>query len=385
MTTKEIRKNASAKLKERLGKAMLVSLTYTIITLLMNYIPMAGGIATIVIGPVLIFGLYKAIIMLIQGKQVKAFDFFTLGFDNFSKVWGLIWEVFKKTWVPLLLIIVGAIIMLAGVMAGAVWSIGTAGMSSSSIGDTASSVMSIVMLVAMLIGFGVMIGGSIWYFIKSLKYILVNFYLAKNPNLSAKEIMAMNEQDMQGNVGKMARIMIFYLLITMGIVVLGWIITFIVSFVVSSVVIAASASTSVIELIANFIGLLFGIAISVINAIVVTPRMVASYNELHEYITRNRTNNNFNGNNINSNYGLNYNNEMNNNYNVNYGNSMNNNYGSNYNNEMNNNYNVNYDNGMNNNYNVNYNNEMNNNYNVNYDNGMNNNYNSNYYDNGMNQ
>ena len=86
MTTKEIRKNASAKLKERLGKAMLVSLTYTIITLLMNYIPMAGGIATIVIGPVLIFGLYKAIIMLIQGKQVKAFDFFTLGFDNFSKV-----------------------------------------------------------------------------------------------------------------------------------------------------------------------------------------------------------------------------------------------------------------------------------------------------------
>ena len=342
MTTGEIRKNASMRLKGKMGKAISIALVYTIIVFIINYIPFVGSLATIAISPVLVFGVYKAIVMLLEGKQVKVFDFFTQGFDNFSKVWQLVWEVIKKTWIPLLLMLIGLLATIGGSVVAMVWTIGTSGITTSSISNTASGVVGIVTLICMLIGLGLIIGGAIWYCIKSLKYILVNFYLAKNPDLSAKEIMAMNEQDMQENVGKMAGLFFFYALISFGISFLGLIITYIVAYAISYAAIASSISLNLVELISSALGIIFGICINVVNAIVVMPRMVASYNELHEYITRNRTNNYYGGN-------LSFNNGMNNNYNANYNNGVNNNYNANYNNGMDNNYNVNYGNDMNNN------------------------------------
>ena len=109
MTTKEFRRIGNEKIKRNSKKIMVVAAIFSIINLLMNYIPLAGGLAMLVIGPVLTFGFYKAIVMLMEGKDVKTFDYFKLGFDNFSKVWQLIWEVLKKTWVPLLIIIIGKI------------------------------------------------------------------------------------------------------------------------------------------------------------------------------------------------------------------------------------------------------------------------------------
>lgn len=312
MTTKEFRRIGNEKIKRNSKKIMVVAAIFSIINLLMNYIPLAGGLAMLVIGPVLTFGFYKAIVLLMEGKDVKTFDYFKLGFDNFSKVWQLIWEVLKKTWVPLLIIIIGIFIIFGGVVASAVWSIGSMGLPSEGLSNTASDVFGIVTILAMLIGLLAIIGGSIWYFIKSLRYTLVNFYLIKNPDLSAKQIMEMNGKDIQGNVGNVAKIMFYYLLINMGITFAMSLLAGILAFIITYVGLSLSISEALLELITNLISYGISFIMTVLVGVFITPKMVASYNELHNYISNNNANNMTN----------NFNNYQNNNYqNINYSNN----------------------------------------------------------------
>lgn len=283
MTAKEIRIRAKRKLEGKFGKAFLIVFLYTLLVSLFNYIPLIGGMAMIVISPVLAFGIYKSIVLLINGEKVGVFDYFKFGFDNFAKVWQLIWEVLKKTWVPLALMLLGCALVLGSTLIGSLGVLITTSLDASQEGSILWLILSFLAIGASCI---LIIGGMIWYIIKCLPYTLVNFYLIKNQNLTAKEIMELNEKNIKNNVGKVARIMFLYAAIS-------FLISFVASFVLALLVIFPVAllcamielPETVIELITKLITSVIYALIGALTSAFITPKLISSYNELHEYIT----------------------------------------------------------------------------------------------------
>ena len=237
----------------------------------------------IVISPVLVFGVYKSIVLLINGEKVGVFDYFKLGFDNFAKVWQLIWEVLKKTWVPLLLTLIGFVLVFVSIFFGSLGMYFTAIMDA---GGGINTILGIVTFLFIGVSFILIFGGLIWYIIKCLPYTLVNFYLIKNPNLTAKEIIELNEKNIKNNVGKVARIMFLYgtisvLISFVSAFMLAFIVVFTINMLFSLLSIPETITDIVTQLISNFIGIIVG---ALTNGFIM-PKLIASYNELHEYIT----------------------------------------------------------------------------------------------------
>lgn len=283
MTAKEIRIIAKRKLEGKFGKAFLILFLYTLLISLANSVPLIGSMAMLVISPVLTFGIYKSIVLLINGEKVGVFDYFKFGFNNFVKVWQLIWEVLKKTWVPLALMLLGCGLVFGSIFIG---SLGTFIVASAGTSDAVGIIWVIITFLGIGVSFLVMIGGIIWYIIKCLPYTLVNFYLIKNPNLTAKEIMELNEKDIKNNVGKVARIMFLYMTLS---VLISFSVGFLFGFFGT---LSINLLLSLLGLSETIINLVTQIIISVVSGIIgaatngfIMPKMISSYNELHEYIT----------------------------------------------------------------------------------------------------
>ena len=133
---KEARQEAREALSGKWGKAIVISLIYTLITAGISFLSVFTfgllSIALIVIAPALSFGLAYSYYHLKNGEDVGYGDFLSIGFKNFGYSWKLTWNIIKKCWVYILIFVL-AIIVIKG--ASVALTVGTVGSILSSAND----------------------------------------------------------------------------------------------------------------------------------------------------------------------------------------------------------------------------------------------------------
>jgi uncharacterized membrane protein len=204
MTSSEFRAEARRNLTGKWGKAALISLAYFFITFILGFIQglfkegsFLNSLMTLVnfiIEVPLSLGLVIAFVKLYNNAEVKAFDFLTSGFSNFSKSWGIFFRTLLKVLIPIIIMIVSIIILFLG-LGGSIYS--AAALAS---GGSSSSAFFYVLLAIGLIGY---IASIIWAATKSYYYLLAPIIVAERPELSAKEAVEESEKLMNGNRAKL--------------------------------------------------------------------------------------------------------------------------------------------------------------------------------------
>lgn len=195
MVSSDFRKDARDKLFGKWGKVALISLAYFvlfyIIGLLENHtVGFANTVVSILaflIEVPLGFGLTVCAVKLFNGEDVKVFDFFSFGFDNFGKSWGITLRTALKLLLPFILLVVSvALIIAAGVYFSVDTTLFTATASSSYI------VMMVVGCIMYVISFT-------WFIMQSYYYELNYMIAAENPEMSSKDVVDRSKELMQNN------------------------------------------------------------------------------------------------------------------------------------------------------------------------------------------
>lgn len=126
---KEARQEAREALSGKWGKAIVISLIYTLITAGISFLSVFTfgllSIALIVIAPALSYGLAYSYYHLKNGEDVGYGDFLSIGFKNFGYSWKLTWNIIKKCWVYILIFILAIIIIISSSVALTVGTIGS--------------------------------------------------------------------------------------------------------------------------------------------------------------------------------------------------------------------------------------------------------------------
>lgn len=200
MVSSDFRAEAREKLKGKWGKAVGITAAYLLIFFVIGFVEGLLGleefasIINVIIEIPLAFGMTIAFLKLFEGEEVKAFDFFKIGFGNFGKSWGITFRIILKMIVPMILIIVSAIVMGVGMAGMATAGILAMSSSSSSVGG---------MGILMLIGFVLYIVSLIWAMMKGYYYQLAIFVASENPEMTAKEAVQKSEELMKNKRGKL--------------------------------------------------------------------------------------------------------------------------------------------------------------------------------------
>lgn len=202
MISKDFRDEARRKLDGKWGKVALITLAYMVVFFVLGFIEglFAEGsllqsifsIAVAIIEVPLAFGMVIALFKVYNSEDVKAFDFFSLGFKNFSKSWGITFQMILKLIVPIILIIVAIILISFGSVGSAAALI--TGSSSSTSGG---------MLALAFIGFILYIVAFVWAIMKSYYYSLSFIIAADEETLTSKEVVAKSKELMTEKRGKL--------------------------------------------------------------------------------------------------------------------------------------------------------------------------------------
>ncbi len=206
MVASEIRANARKALAGKWGKAALLTLVYTIIVFVINFvcnlIPIIGGIILFVISTPISYGLLVSFMKLKRDEEVNYTDFLSIGFSSFAKVWGVLGNIILKMILPVCLLVVFIILLvvsLGGSLASAV------------IAESSSGVAGFGFLG--FISFIGYIASLIYVIVKGYLYSLSYYILNDNPNMTGKEVVETSEKLMRGN-----RWRFFWL----GLTFIGW-------------------------------------------------------------------------------------------------------------------------------------------------------------------
>ena len=210
MLSSDFRKIARRKLEGKWGNAVCILLAYMLVSFIISIIekiaPETGIIAFILSVVVLIieiplsFGIIYAFFKLFHGEEVKAFSFWSLGFDNFRRAWGVAFRIILKLAIPIILIILAYILMSISIV-----------QSATSIITGSSSSSGLLALLAFIL----IIVASIWGTVKSFYYVLAEFVAFDNPNLTPSECVLKSQELMTNRRGKF-----FFLQLSF----IGWII-----------------------------------------------------------------------------------------------------------------------------------------------------------------
>lgn len=119
MNLSSFRAKAREKLSGKWGKAACITLAYMAINFIFNTILSYSfnGLNTIlsigfaIINVPLAYGLLIQFVKLYNGEDTSAFNFFTLGFNNFARAWKVALNVFLKLLVPFILLIISSILL----------------------------------------------------------------------------------------------------------------------------------------------------------------------------------------------------------------------------------------------------------------------------------
>lgn len=198
MISSDFRTEARRKLSGKWGKAACITLAYLLVFFLLGMIEgsfpdsmenLFSIISTVIEVP-LSFGLIFSFMKLYNGEEVKAFDFFSLGFSNFAKSWKISLHIVLKMIVPVILIIVSCVLIGVGTY-------GTVGASLYSSSATAGfGGLAIV-------GFILFIVSMIWAVTKSYYYQLSYFVAIDNEDMTAKEVVEKSAELMEGKRAKL--------------------------------------------------------------------------------------------------------------------------------------------------------------------------------------
>lgn len=206
MISSEIRANARKSLTGKWGKAALLTLVYSIIVFVINFvcnlIPVIGGIILFVISTPISFGLLVSFMKLKRDEEVGYVDFLSNGFSSFAKVWSVFGNMILKMILPVCLFVIFIILLVAS-LGG---SLASAVIAESSGGVAGFGFLAFVSL----IGY---IASLIYVIVKGYLYSLSYYILNDNPNMTGKEIVEESERLMRGN-----RWRFFWL----GLTFLGW-------------------------------------------------------------------------------------------------------------------------------------------------------------------
>lgn len=179
MNSGDFKRLARENLNGRRGKAAIAMLIFTLcswgIALLSSFIPVVGQIAVAIITPVLSYGFLKQWIKFKNKEDVGYVDFFSLGFADFKRVWGVTLIKALKMILPLLLIIIGYIVMFIGVTLLS--------------NNTFAYIISFILIIA----------GFAWMLPIMYKYMFVINELAYNSERTSKEIVEESGKYMIGN------------------------------------------------------------------------------------------------------------------------------------------------------------------------------------------
>lgn len=197
MIASDFRKEARTKLTGKWGKAACITLAYCFVFFVIGLIEglfpesikFIFSIASLVIEVPLIFGVTNSLIKLYNGEDVKAFSFFSLGFNNFKKSWSVTFNTILKMIVPVILIIISYVLIAVGIVSSVMFAITT----------TNSSIPAIVTP----IGFILLIISMIWAITKSYYYQLSTIIAIDNPEMTGKEAVLRSEELMKNKRGKL--------------------------------------------------------------------------------------------------------------------------------------------------------------------------------------
>lgn len=204
MIAADFREKARESLKTKWQIAIIVSLIYTLIICVLNWIAefkiigILVAIATVVISPAIMYGVTNAYMKIKKGEDVKPLDFLNLGFDNFGRSWGLTGHILLKCLpyvIALVVLYIGLIIAIVSTYA-----LGIATLlspteivaASNAAGTLGTAGITIVLAIAVVIV-------TIFFMVKALYYILSTFLAIDNPEMTTKECVQKSEDLMKEN------------------------------------------------------------------------------------------------------------------------------------------------------------------------------------------
>lgn len=189
MKISELKKEAKVKLVGKWPLAILINLTYLILTIALSYVStkiegIVGAILSLVFAIISIplsFGVAASMLKLSRNETVGITDFLTIGFKNFKKAFFLSLSIFVRIIIPIIILAFSGVL---SIMSGFASTVGT---------DTSSAgITSIVSLI-------LAVGAIIWIIYKVLAYALSTYILIDNNEMKSKEVIAKSCELMKGN------------------------------------------------------------------------------------------------------------------------------------------------------------------------------------------
>ena len=182
MKNSEFIKKVEDKMKGNLLKSSIYTFLFMIIInlfcFMVNLIPIVGIIISIIIIVPMNFGFEKMMMLLLNGEKIKFFDFVKHGFENFLKVWHTGLLLILEFLLPVTLLILGSVLLN---MPNWLW------------------IGAIILFVAIMI-----------YIVFYLRYTLISYELAYNPDKKPKELIEGARNNIEGNIGRYIYIILYY-------------------------------------------------------------------------------------------------------------------------------------------------------------------------------
>lgn len=232
MEAKDFRKRAREKLKGKWSDAIVLTLVFVAFTAIVEWLGSLGenvrlssiaamaGLFSMIVMPAIKYGLTYSYMKLKNGEKVHPFDFLNYGFSNFSRAWGVSWNIFLKLiWYFVgLTILVCALVFCAAFGAGALFVGSGKALTSIQTGKMQSGIemlnsIGVGLLILFFVCLIAVIVVSIFATIKRLYYSLSTFIAIENPNMTTKQAVEKSREIMTGKRGKY-----FYLTLTF----IGW-------------------------------------------------------------------------------------------------------------------------------------------------------------------
>ena len=206
MNSSDFRAKAREILNGKWGKAALITLVYMVINFCISFvreytsnsIGLIISIAYYIISVPLSFGLIMSFVNLSKDKEVGYFDYFSSGFSNFTRSWGIAIRMFLKLLIPIIVCIISSVLTVSAPM----FIINSARSSIGSVGSS-SSEGAILAVVLMIIGFLLIIVSSIWVTLKSYYFQLSFIIAADDETISSKDAVEKSRELMTGNRWKL--------------------------------------------------------------------------------------------------------------------------------------------------------------------------------------
>lgn len=204
MKSSDFRNEARKNLNGNWSKVTTITLSYLFISIVFSLIGIIipeelrsfFSLALFVFEVPLSFGFLLSLFKIYIGEDSKPFDFFSLGFDKFSKAWTTYFHILLKILLPLILSGLSIFLVAFGMVFAAMSTL-------FNYSNPVIATSTITFLIIALIGVILYATFTIWLITKSYYYYLSYIILADKPDISSKEAVTLSKNLMKGHRGKL--------------------------------------------------------------------------------------------------------------------------------------------------------------------------------------